>query len=88
MHYYVALCSSLKLLSLESILRIQQQKYDIHVPTHTTLYIDFLTSNFGRVDFGNLFFVVWRAKKKKKQGGGGNSTTHTTVNIIYSKLPI
>lgn len=68
MQYYVALCSSLKLLSLESILRIQQQKYDIRCTCTNPHYIDFLTSNFWRVDFGNLFLLYDVQKRKKKQG--------------------
>lgn len=50
-----------------------------------TLY-DFLTSNFWRVDFGNLFLLFDVQKRKKNREK--NTTAHTEVNIIYSKLPI
>lgn len=48
-----------------------------------TLYIDFLTSNFWRVDFGNLFFVVWRAKKKKKTGGKKHHNPHDSQYYLF-----
>lgn len=83
MQYYVALCSSLKLLSLESILRIQQQKYDIRCTCTNPHYIDFLTSNFWRVDFGNLF-LLYDVQKEKKTGKKTPQPTRRSILFIQN----
>lgn len=75
MQYYVALCSSLKLLSLESILRIQQQKYDIRYTCTNPHYIDLLTSNFGEWIL-EIYFCCMTCKKEKKKQGKKHHSPH------------
>lgn len=81
MQYYVALCSSLKLLSLESILRIQQQIYDVHVPTHTIL--TFSPQTFGEWIL-EIYFCCMTCKKEKKTGKKTPQPTRRSILFIQN----